>query len=99
MTGDRTGQEILTITPDFATLTNHTRAEVNAMENAINLSLEQKFTLRSFEDQVGKLDGEQARHFLVELYRQMMVRENFYKEFIRQEWNGESVQMPGVQMP
>lgn len=61
------------------------------MENAINLSLEQKFTLRSFEDQVDKLDGEQARHFLVELYRQMMVRENFYKEFIRQEWDNDGM--------
>ena len=61
------------------------------MENAMNLSLELKFTLRSFESQVDKLDGEQARHFLVELYRQMMVRENFYKEFIRQERNDASM--------
>ncbi|MEM9771900.1 MAG: NblA/ycf18 family protein [Cyanobacteria bacterium P01_D01_bin.73] len=59
----------------------------------MNLSLEQKFTLRSFEDQVDKLNGEQARHFLVELYRQMMVRENFYKEFIRQERNDSGLKL------
>ena len=56
------------------------------MDDAMKLSLEQQFNLRSFETQVQGLSREQAQTFLVELYRQMMVRETFYKQFIKQEW-------------
>lgn len=52
----------------------------------MELSLEQKFNLRSFETQVQKMSREQAQDFLVELYRQMMVRETLYKKFIKHEW-------------
>lgn len=52
----------------------------------MELSLEQKFNLRSFETQVQRMSREQAQDFLVELYRQMIVRETLYKEFIKQEW-------------
>ncbi len=50
------------------------------------LSLEQQFSIRSFENQVQKMSHEQAQDFLVKLYEQMMVRENMYKEFIKHEW-------------
>jgi hypothetical protein len=56
------------------------------MSDAMELSLEQKFNLRSFETQVQRMSREQAQDFLVELYRQMIVRETLYKEFIKQEW-------------
>ncbi len=53
------------------------------------LSLEQKFNLRSFETQVQQMSHEQAREFLVKLYEQMLVRENMYKEFLKHQWGFE----------
>jgi hypothetical protein len=49
------------------------------MDQSIGLSLEQKFSLRSFETQVERMSHEQAQDFLVKLYEQMMLRETMYK--------------------
>lgn len=65
------------------------------MDRQFELSLEQQFSIRSFETQVEQMSLDQAREFLVELYRQMMVRETMYKEFLKHEWGiGERFQMP-----
>ncbi len=56
------------------------------MSQPIELSLEQKFNIRSFETQVQQMSHEQAQEFLVKLYEQMIVRENMYKEFIKHQW-------------
>jgi hypothetical protein len=56
------------------------------MDQSIELSLEQQFSLRSFETQVEKMSHEQAQHFLVKLYEQMMLRETMYKHFLKHEW-------------
>ncbi|MBF2003816.1 MAG: NblA/ycf18 family protein [Synechococcales cyanobacterium C42_A2020_086] len=56
------------------------------MDRPIELSLEQQFNLRSFETQVEKMSREQAQHFLVKLYEQMMLRETMYKHFLKHEW-------------
>lgn len=56
------------------------------MSQPIELSLEQKFSLRAFETQVEKMSHEQAQHFLKELYKQMMVRESLYQHFLKHEW-------------
>ena len=56
------------------------------MDRPAELSLEQKFNLRSFETPVERMDLEQAQHFLVKLYEQMMLRESLYKHFLKQEW-------------
>jgi hypothetical protein len=56
------------------------------MSKPIELSLEQQFNLRSFETQVEKMSREQAQHFLVKLYEQMMMRETMYREFLKHEW-------------
>lgn len=56
------------------------------MNEPANLSLEQQFSLRSFENQVAKMSHEQAQDFLVKLYEQMMRRETMYKHFLKQEW-------------
>jgi hypothetical protein len=50
------------------------------------LSLEQKFTLRSFENQVLNMNREQAQEYLVKLYEEMLTRENMYKEVIKNQW-------------
>lgn len=60
------------------------------MNQPIELTLEQKFSLRSFETQVERMSHEQAQHFLVQLYEQMMVREAMYKEFLKHQWGIEA---------
>ena len=56
------------------------------MNQSTELSLEQKFSLRSFETQVSKMSREQAQKFLVKLYEQMMMRETMYRHFLKHEW-------------
>lgn len=56
------------------------------MNQPVELSLEQQFSIRSFEDQVQQMSREQAQNFLVELYKQMMMRETMYKHFLKYEW-------------
>jgi len=56
------------------------------MDKPVELSLEQQFSLRSFETQVEKMSREQAQQFLVKLYEQMIMRETMYKHFLRHEW-------------
>jgi len=56
------------------------------MNEPMQLSLEQQFSLRSFQTQVEKMSREQAQEFLVKLYEQMMLRETMYQEFIKHEW-------------
>jgi outer membrane lipopolysaccharide assembly protein LptE/RlpB len=60
------------------------------MDQSIGLSLEQQFSLRSFETQVERMSLEQAQDFLVKLYEQMMLRETMYKHFLKHEWGIES---------
>jgi hypothetical protein len=56
------------------------------MSQPVELTLEQKFSIRSFETQVNRMSREQAQEFLIKLYQQMIVRENMYKEFLKHEW-------------
>lgn len=60
------------------------------MNSPGQLSLEQQFSLRSFETQVQKMSREQAQDFLVKLYEQMMRREMMYKHFLKHEWGIDS---------
>jgi Phycobilisome degradation protein nblA len=53
------------------------------MESTIDLSIEQEFMLRVFEEQVKNLSLEEAQNYLLETLRQSMVKENFLKEFFR----------------
>lgn len=55
-------------------------------ESPGTLSLEQQFSLRSFETQVQQMSREQAQKFLVDLYGQMIQRENYYKHFLKHSW-------------
>jgi hypothetical protein len=59
------------------------------MSQPIELSLEQQFNIRSFETQVERMSREQAQEFLIKLYEQMIVRENMYKSFIKNQWGFE----------
>jgi hypothetical protein len=63
------------------------------MDKPIELTLEQQFSIRSFETQVQQMSREQAQDFLVKLYEQMVMRENMYKHFLKHQWGLE----PGPQ--
>lgn len=56
------------------------------MSQPVELSLEQQFSIRSFETQVQQMSREQAQEFLVKLYEQMIMKENMYKAFIKHSW-------------
>jgi hypothetical protein len=56
------------------------------MDQPAQLTLEQQFSLRSFETQVAHMSREQAQQFLIKLYEQMMLRETMYKHFIKHQW-------------
>jgi hypothetical protein len=56
------------------------------MNHPIELSLEQEFNLRSFADQVQKMSREQAQDFLINLHRQIILKDTIYKELLKHEW-------------
>ena len=60
------------------------------MNQPIQLSLEQQFSIRSFANQVQHMSSEQAQEFLVKLYEQMMVREATYQELLKHQWGLDS---------
>lgn len=60
------------------------------MSDSVQLSLEQKFNIRSFETQVRAMSHEQAQEFLIKLYEQMLVKDNMYQDFIRHQWGIDS---------
>jgi hypothetical protein len=61
------------------------------MSQPTQLTLEQQFSLRSFETQVARMSREQAQQFLIKLYEQMMLKETMYKHFIKHQWGLEPV--------
>ncbi|MEL6165105.1 MAG: NblA/ycf18 family protein [Cyanobacteria bacterium J06628_3] len=60
------------------------------MNQPIELSLEQQFSIRSFASQVQGMSHEQAQDFLVKLYEQMVVREATYQELLKHQWGLDS---------
>jgi hypothetical protein len=53
------------------------------MEAPGRLSIEQEFKLQVLKDQVKDLSQEQAQEYLVEVFRQMMVKDNLMKHLIK----------------
>jgi len=48
-----------------------------------NLTMEQEFKLKVLQDQVKTLDMEEAQGYIVELLRQMMVKDNLVKHLLK----------------
>lgn len=48
-----------------------------------NLSMEQQFKLKVLQDQVQHLSLEQAQDYVVEVMRQMMVKDNLVKHLLK----------------
>ncbi len=53
------------------------------MDISANLTLEQKFKLQVLKDQVKNLSQEQAQEYLMEVFRQMMVKDNLMKQLLK----------------
>jgi len=53
------------------------------MEKSEQLTLEQEFKLQVLREQVKSLDLDQAQDYIVELLRQMMVKENMFKHLFK----------------
>ncbi len=57
---------------------------MDRLENS--LSVEQEFSHRAFSDRVKHLSREEAQDLLVQMHKQMIIKENLYKElFLSQE--------------
>jgi len=54
------------------------------MELPTGLSLEQQFNLRAYEEEVKRMDSEQAQQLLLQVLRQLMVKENVIKHLLKQ---------------
>lgn len=53
------------------------------MEFPTELTLEQQFRLQSLKEQVQHLSREEAQSYLVEVLRQMMVKDNLVKHLLK----------------
>ena len=56
---------------------------VYSMNFSGQLSIEQQFKLKVLQEQVQSLDKEQAQEYLLEMFRQMMVKDNLVKQLLR----------------
>ncbi|WP_416666216.1 NblA/ycf18 family protein [Egbenema bharatensis] len=56
------------------------------MESDRQLSLEQEFDLRLFSEQVKGMSLEQTQECLLKLHENMMLRENMYREILKDAW-------------
>ena len=54
------------------------------MDIPMGLNLEQKFNLKVYEEQVKGLSQEQAQEYLLELLRQLMIKDNVIKHLIKE---------------
>ena len=63
------------------------------MNYSEKLSLEQEFTLRRFADRVRTLSSEQAQDLSLELYRQIMLKDNLYQDLLQEYWGISSVNL------
>lgn len=54
------------------------------MNLPLDLSLEQQFNLKMYQDQVKALSQEQAQEVLLEVVRQMMIKDNVIRHLMKQ---------------
>ncbi len=53
------------------------------MDGSTKLSMEQQFKLKVLQEQVRDLTKEQAQEYLLEMFRQMMVKDNLMKQLMK----------------
>ncbi len=50
------------------------------------ISLEHQFAVRSFETKVKQMSEEQAKSLLKDMYKQILIKEKIWNNFIKQQW-------------
>ena len=58
------------------------------MDIPLELSLEQRFNLKVYEDQVKNLSPEESQRFLLEVLRQLMLKDNIVKHLLKEQAAG-----------
>ncbi|NET33166.1 MAG: phycobilisome degradation protein nblA [Cyanothece sp. SIO1E1] len=53
------------------------------MDIPMELSLEQKFNLKLYEEQIKGLSPEESQKFLLEVLRQLMLKDNMVKHLLK----------------
>ena len=56
------------------------------MVDRSHLSLEQQFSLVSFQKQVDSMSLEQAQKLLMEAYEQLLVKDHLYQQILKDSW-------------
>ncbi|MDY7022659.1 MAG: NblA/ycf18 family protein [Cyanobacteriota bacterium] len=51
-----------------------------------NMSLEQQFKVQSFARKVETISPEEAKELLVDLYKSTIIRENLFREILKDTW-------------
>jgi ubiquinone biosynthesis protein Coq4 len=54
------------------------------MDLPLSLTLEQQFNMKVYEDQVKKLSQQQSHDFLLELMRQVMIKDNVIRHLMKE---------------
>ena len=55
-------------------------------ENQFTLKPEQEFELIKFRNDVLKLNEQEAKELLIQMYAQSMVRQNYFNQLLKTEW-------------
>ncbi|MGK7914408.1 MAG: NblA/ycf18 family protein [Prochloraceae cyanobacterium] len=58
------------------------------MANSCQLTLEQQFKLQIFQEEIKNLTKEQAQEYLLELFRQIMIKDNLNKSLLKERLFG-----------
>ena len=53
------------------------------MNSSAQLSLEQQFKLKVFQEQIEKLTQQEAQEYLLEMFRLMMLKDNTIKQMLK----------------
>ena len=53
------------------------------LSTALSLTIEQQFQLRRYTEEAKTLSGDDAREYLLELARQLMIKDNVIKQLMK----------------
>ncbi|MEM1369742.1 MAG: NblA/ycf18 family protein [Cyanobacteria bacterium P01_H01_bin.15] len=54
------------------------------MNVPMDLSLEQKFSLKRYESEVSNLSADESKDFLMQVLKQLMIKDNIIKNLIKE---------------
>jgi hypothetical protein len=57
--------------------------EEHLMDLPLTLTMEQQFNMKVYEDQVKYMNADQAQEFLLEIMRQLMIKDNVIRHLMK----------------